>query len=385
MKHHKTIIIGCGASGAFCGITTTCNDVAIVDAEFTPAKKLLVTGNGRCNLTNLNTNSNFYNVNINSYLNKFNTLDTLNYFKTIGLVTYADEEGRVYPISNSAKSVQDCIINKLQEKSVTLYLAEKVLKIEHSSNIFTIYTDKQQLSCNNLVISIGSKNAENILNSLNIKYSPFVPSLVSLKSKEIKNLNGIRLSNVKVTATCLDESKTEFGEVLFKENGISGICVFNLSTIFARQNNFNGTITIDILPNYKKEELVKLLNDRKVLNVKLNKYFVGMFQNAIADEIFKQSKINTSKNCSNLTLEEIELLATTIKNLTFKVDGVFENNQVFCGGVNLNDLTENLESKEIPNLYFTGEVCNVDGVCGGYNLQWAFTSGFIVGENLWLN
>ncbi len=385
MKHHKTIIIGCGASGAFCGMTTKGDDVAIIDAEFTPAKKLLVTGNGRCNLTNLNINSNFYNVNIDKFLNKFNLNDTLNYFKNIGLITYADEEGRMYPISNSAKSVQDCIINKLQEKNIPLYLAEKVIDVNYQSNLFEINTDNQQFSCNNLVISIGSKNAENILNSLNVKYTPFVPSLVSLKSKDIKNLNGIRLSNVKVTATCNSQTKTEFGEVLFKENGISGICVFNLSTLFSRQNNFNGAISIDVLPNYSKEELIKLLNDRKSLNIKLNKYFVGMFQNAIADELFKQAKINTNKTSLNLNTQEIEVLASTIKNLTFNINGVFENNQVFCGGVNLEDLTENLESKSIPHLYFTGEVCNVDGVCGGYNLQWAFTSGFIVGENLWLN
>ena len=306
-------------------------------------------------------------------------------FKKFGLVTYADEEGRVYPISNSAKSVQDCLIQALQNKNITKYLAEQVVSVKKENNLFIVTTDKQTLSCNNLVISAGSKNVENILNLLNVSYTPFLPSLVSLKSKDIKNLNGIRLSNVKVSATCNQNTKSETGEVLFKENGISGICIFNLSTLFARQNNFNGIINIDILPNYTKSQLADLLTDRKNINTKLNKFFVGMFQNAVADEIFKQANINSNKNCSQLSISEIDTLASTIKNLTFKIDGAFDNNQVLCGGVNLFDLKNTLEHKQISNLYFCGEVCNVDGECGGYNLQWAFTSGFVVGENLWLN
>ena len=100
---------------------------------------------------------------------------------------------------------------------------------------------------------------------------------------------------------------------------------------------------------------------------------------------FVIQNINSNKNCSQLSISEIDTLASTIKNLTFKIDGAFDNNQVLCGGVNLFDLKNTLEHKQISNLYFCGEVCNVDGECGGYNLQWAFTSGFVVGENLWLN
>jgi predicted flavoprotein YhiN len=103
---------------------------------------------------------------------------------------------------------------------------------------------------------------------------------------------------------------------------------------------------------------------------------------ALANEILKQSKINTNLNCSKLTNEQIQKLSKTIKNLTYKIDGCFENNQVFSGGVDLQELNENLMYKKIPNLYFAGEICDVDGVCGGFNLQWAWTSGSIVGECL---
>ena len=117
-----------------------------------------------------------------------------------------------------------------------------------------------------------------------------------------------------------------------------------------------------MLPKLGKKEIFNKLVERKKLGVFGDKFFVGMFQNAVANEIFKQAQINTNKNV--------------------KVFGCYENNQVFSGGVKLEDLTENLESKQIKNLFFCGEIVDVDGICGGYNLQWAWTSGHIVGECL---
>ena len=170
------------------------------------------------------------------------------------------------------------------------------------------------------------------------------------------------------------------GEVLFKENGLSGIVIFNLSSVFSRNGKFEGKIKIDLLPNTSHVDLFKKLKERKRLSVTTDKFFIGMFQNAISNEIFVQSKINTNKNCAKLTDEDINMLVKTIKSLSFDVIGCYENNQVMSGGVELSGLDENLMCKHIPNLYFCGEICDVDGVCGGYNLQWAWTSGYIVGR-----
>ena len=178
------------------------------------------------------------------------------------------------------------------------------------------------------------------------------------------------------------EEKSERGEVLFRENGLSGIVIFNLSTIFARRGDFFGEVEIDVLPDIPLEKLTKMLAKRKELSIRLDKFFVGMFQNAVANEIFKQSKMNTNVLSTKLTEQDLLKLAKTIKGLRFKIIGHLENNQVFSGGVPLEELDENLMSKEIPNLYFIGEIVDVDGVCGGYNLQWAWTSGHIVGECL---
>ena len=196
-------------------------------------------------------------------------------------------------------------------------------------------------------------------------------------------MEGVKVSSVSVLAkNALGQTKNEVGEVLFKDGGLSGIVIFNLSTLFARTNNYNGTITIDLLPNLTLEQLSLKLENRKKLNVCLDKLFTGMFVPALANEILKQAKINTNLNSLKLTNEQIYTLSKTIKNLTYKVDGYFENNQVFSGGVDLRDLTDHLMHKNIPNLYFAGEICNVDGVCGGFNLQWAWTSGSIVGDCL---
>lgn len=381
MKKYNVVIIGAGASGCMCALTTKNSSVAIIDNNHIVAKKILVTGNGKCNLTNLNTNSSKYNVNIDKYLNKFGVNNTLNFFKTLGLETYADDMGRVYPISNSAKSVLDVLEYNVNNK-VDVYLNSPVTNIVNTNNFFEIHTESEVFIANKLVIATGGNSVTNMLLNLNVQFDTFTPSLVALKTNSTKLLNNVRLSNVKVTASCNGKSVTDYGEVLFKESGVSGIVIFNLSTMFSRINNFNGKVSIDILPNINKTDLFNMLLERKSLNVVTSKFFVGLFQNQVAEEIFKQAKINTNINCNKLTTKDINSLVDAIKNLTFIVNGYYNNNQVYSGGVNLNLLTDNLEYINIPNLYFTGEICNVDGECGGYNLQWAWTSGNIVGEVL---
>ena len=388
MKKFDVVILGCGASGTMCALSIKNRNVAIIDCATKPAKKLLVTGNGRCNLTNTNflckeKNVAIYNQNLQKFFERFDQKQTLQFFENLGLECFADEEGRVYPISNTAKSVVDVLTRKL-EQSAQLFMGQTVEGIEKNGNTFFIKTDKDTYSCEKLVVATGGNTMVNTLKNLGVEVSEFTPSLVALKSKDIKDLNGIKISNVKGTATNNNgQSATEVGEVLFKDGGISGIVIFNLSTLFSRTKDFKGKIEIDLLPNMTHKQLSDKLSARKNLNVNMDKFFVGMFQNALANEIFRQAKFNTNINSNKLTSTQIEVLTKTIKSLQFSVYDCFDNNQVFSGGVKLQNLTENLMSKKINNLYFTGEICDVDAVCGGYNLQWAWTSGHIVGESLW--
>ncbi len=381
MKYFDVIILGCGASGAMCALTAKSGSVAMIDCCGKFAKKILATGNGRCNLTNLNMYSSFFNHNIDKFLSKFGATDTLHFFENLGLEWFADDEKRVYPISNSAKSVVD-VLNLGLDKDISLFLDEKIEKISCKGNGYCVKTSKDEYECLKLVVATGG-NSTNLLENLNVEIANASPSLVSLKANVSKELNGVRISNVVVTATNFDgKSKSEVGEVLFRENGLSGIVVFNLSTLFSRGHNFCGKISIDLLPEIPYEILFEKLKKRRGLNVKVDKFFVGVFQNVVADEIFKRSHIDTNKFVNKMTDIELKELANIIKNLNFDVLGCGENNQVFSGGVKLSCLDENLMSLNHKNLFFCGEIVDVDGVCGGYNLQWAWTSGRIVGERL---
>ena len=379
MKKYDAVIVGGGAAGSMCALTAKGKDVAILDAGSRIAKKLMVTGNGRCNLTNQNVNSSFYNTDLKKFFDRFDNKKTLNFFEKLGLEMYADEEGRVYPLSNTAKSVVDVIESHLQ---CDVFLGEKAEKLSHANGLFYIKTEKEVFEAQKLVLAIGG-NCEWCFGDLGLKFSKFRPSLVGLQSKDTRDLNGVRLSNVKVTAkTSSGTEKTEVGEVQFRENGLSGIVIFNMSSLFARENNYNGKIEIDLLPQLSEKQVAEKITKRKNSSMRMDKLFVGMFHNAVANEVFKQAKLNTNKVCKTLTDEEAQKLAHAIKFLHFSVCGACENNQIYAGGIELNDLTENLESKKIMGLYVIGEAVNVDGVCGGYNLQWAWTSGHIVGEQL---
>ena len=385
MNIYDVIIIGGGASGCLASIFASkkYKNILIIDKQNKLAKKILVTGNGRCNLSNYNINSEKYNQNIDSFLNQFSVQDTLNFFKSIGLETYFDNENRIYPISNSAKSVVDVLTNAIDSLNIKYELNCEVEDIE-KNNIFTIKTNKGQFLTNKLIIATGGNSMLNILEKFNLDIKNIKPSLVSIKTNSTKNLANTRISNVKVSLVNKNNSKlySENGEVLFKENGISGICIFNISSILARLNEKDSKISIDLLPFVSKDKLTNMLIKRKALNLPINKFFDGIFVNSVAYEILNRAKINENRFSTQLTANEIEKFSQIIKNFDFTIKGLYDNNQVFAGGIKLSSLSSSLESKKIENLYFCGEICDVDGLCGGYNLQWAWTSGKIVGENI---
>lgn len=381
---YDVLVVGAGASGVMCAIRCKergCN-VALVDANYFPCKKLLVTGNGRCNLTNLNIFDESYNRNISKFLNRFSVDDALKFFNGIGLEYYADEEGRVYPISNMAKSVVDCLNYKISALQVPFFQQEKILKINKQEKIFKVISENSEFCAKKLVVAIGNVS-EDIASSMNVKLNKFMPSLVSLKTAEKTSaLAGVRVSNVKVTSKINEKLFSEFGEVLFKDCGLSGIVIFNLSAYYARSGSYNGNVSIDLMPKLSSSELAEKIKERIGKFEYIKDLFTGMFVGALASEIFSRCKVDVNKKSSTLKVEQITELCDCIKNLKFTLVGCFENNQVVSGGVDLECLDKNLQSKHCEGLYFCGEVCDVDGLCGGYNLQWAWTSGYIVGDSV---
>lgn len=386
MKNFKTIILGGGASGCMAALRAKEKDIAIIDGGTQLAKKLLVTGNGKCNITNLDIdfqpNQKFYNQDLQKYFYEFNVKDTLNFFAHLGLEVVSDEQDRVYPISKTAVSVQDVLIREIEKKDINVFLEQKVVALKKENNKFLIKTATNDFSCNKLVFCLGGQGIE-LLKDLQVSIKEKHPSLCALKTSKNKNLAGRRLEDVLVTAKDKNGNVfSEMGEVLFKEDGLSGIVIFNLSSLFARQGVFEGEVSIDMLPNFTHKELEEKLLARRTLNVGVSQFFVGLLANAFAYLIFDKCNTNEQRNSKELTEKEIKEFVKVIKALKFNVTGYYDNNQVFSGGALLSTLDENCQSKEVENLYICGEACDVDGVCGGYNLQWAWTSGFIAGGQI---
>ena len=386
MKSYDILVLGGGASGSICAIQVKSlnknKNIAIIDNQNRIAKKLLVTGNGRCNITFENMINKAYNQSIDTFLNKFSNLDLINYFKNLGLVCFC-EEGRYYPLSNSAKSVVEVVENAMNNLKIPIFLEHEILNISKTGEKFKVVTSKETFVCNTLVYALGK--SDKLLENFNLKNRRSFPSLVALKTQEnLRNLQNIKVSNVKVTAYLNNgESDSEYGEVLFKEHGISGVCIFNLSALFARNQVKNGFISIDLMPNHCKQSLEKLLLERKDnLSVTINHFLDGIMVRPLNYYLLNKFKLQEEMPCATLSKSDISNMANTIKNLKFEVTDFYQNNQVFSGGIGLDNLDKNLQCKKYPNLYVIGESVDVDGKCGGFNLQWAWTSGFIVGCNI---
>jgi len=376
MEKYDVIIVGGGASGLMCAITTKAKKVLLLDASDRLGKKILVTGNGKCNITNDSIATNYYNDDkVSEYFAKFNNLQTIKLFENIGLFTYSDEEGRRYPVSNSANSVLDIILAKLRDKdNVQVMTSCNIQSINKSKGVFQLKTDKGELLADKVVLATGGNSATKYLENLGMKYVGFTPSLMGLKTTKNKGLAGVRVSNVKVSFKGFEE----VGEVLFKEDGVSGIVIFNLSASLARNGIRQGRIFLDFLPNMPLNTLKSALKTSIASNSNYSPIEIleGLLHKSLAKNILDTLGIKNLKDF------DVNKVANLIKQYPVNFVGYSDNNQVYSGGVDLKDLDNNLQSKEVANLYVIGELVNVDGVCGGYNLQWAWTSGHIVGEAL---
>lgn len=382
MKKYDAVIIGGGASGIMCAISANKDKkIALIDKADRIGKKILATGNGKCNITNDNIMHKYYNTDkVTKFFQIYDNKKTIEYFENLGLLTYSDEEGRRYPLSNSANSVLDLLLAKLDScKNVDIITNALVESVQIQDNGYRVILQNDILESEKLIIATGGGTNTKFFQDLGVKYSDFVPSLVGLKTEKNKGLAGVRVSNVVVSC----DDFVEQGEILFKEDGISGIVVFNLSANFARKNKYQGNIFIDLIPSITEEYIIKHLKNVSDFNPNytLENVLEGILHKALAKNILDRLGLK------NITTKEVNLgickqIAQMIKKYPIIAVGLSDNNQVYSGGVSLQNLTNQLEYKNISGLYFIGEVVDVDGVCGGYNLQWAWTSGKIVGELL---
>ena len=404
---YDVAVIGAGASGITAALFAAKNGarVTVFEKNAEPLKKLLRTGNGKCNLTNSSIDMNEYVSSdidfVKDKMFSFSNNDLIHFFKMLGLMT-KDKNGYVYPLSEQATSVSAVLLKEASIYDIRIKLDSFVNLIDKKQDRFLISVegDKKRYEFDKVILSTGSKaglikgekeNGSKLLNPFGLSFKPFVPGLCKLKldGYDFETVKGVR-NEAKVSLLINEKVvKEEFGEILFWEMGVSGICIFNLSNHCAGKYNNNDkmTVRIDLLPEYddagfeefKEFALVSLLlNNEKSIRELLN----GFMKDKLSDMILDLCNIKHDTPVLDITKDKLFEILDRIKNVTFNIlDAAgFESAQACVGGLNTNELTNDLEIKAVPGLFVTGELIDVCGPCGGYNLQWAFTSGAIAGE-----
>ena len=388
MKRFDVIIIGGGASGMFLASELAGRRVALIEANDRVGKKLLATGNGKCNLTNLDMNIVHYNRPsfVETYLDRFDAHDTIASFERMGLITKVIDK-RVYPYSECASTVLDILRGAVQKCGAEVFTGHIVNSVEYFADTYTVggvtkvdgQTKSFSFTADNVVLATGSnatfgRNSNNLFTALGHTAREFTPALVPIKTNKepIKGLSGVR---VKAGVRC--GARYEVGEVLFKDFGVSGIAVFNMSSEIARGKlKIGSNLNIDFMPEYSVGEVENLL--RKRGNVRVGELLTGTFHSKVVDRILWASGVNPD----DLAQPKISAIARTIKTYTLKIEGLGDSSlsQVMSGGLNIREFDHNLMSMKSKNAFVIGEALDVDGDCGGYNLQWAWTSARVVAE-----
>lgn len=390
---YDVVIVGAGASGLMCASTLIHDNsklkVLLLEKNDKIGKKLSLTGNGRCNLGNLNKD--ILNYNSNGDLKRFEDDIKeslyLNYLKDFGI--YIKEENNLlYPYSNQAISVVKSFERYLKDKKVDIKYDYVVTNISKENNNFIINND---IKCKALVIATGGMSYPKTGSTgdgynLVKKYhniTKLFPSLVSLISdyKYLKDLSGVRIdANLKLI--CDDKVKEEEnGQLQFTNYGISGICTFNISRNVKEYLESKKSVYVktNLAPNINDKDFISFI--RKFNNYRIEEALSNVFNNKLSNVIAKDLGI-LGKRVK--TLDSIDNIIEKVHNFKINIIDTKDYNsaQVTKGGVNLDELKDSLESKKCKGMYIIGEVLDVDGKCGGYNLSWCFTSALIAAKDI---
>ena len=403
---YDVVIIGGGASGMAAAASIKNKKVCLIEGNKKLGKKLLATGNGRCNITNENLDISKYHGDalfLKPYFPSFSLERVISFFNSIGIITKADEENRVYPLNLQAQAVNDALIRATINNKADILLESVVTAVKKTKEGFKVFTsDNKEIETKKLIMAAGGlaspklsckNDSFSILKSLGHKVSFLSPSIVHFISKDkfINNLSGVR-AKAKVALKIGDRRiREEKGEVQFGDKSLSGICVMQLSSVCSdlidKDFKFKekAFIELDLLPDYSFPEALSLLKNltKSVANLKVKNLLSGVLNIKIANEIIKKSALNPELDANKLKENELKSVLSLIKSLKINVEGLkgFDDAQVTSGGVLLKEIDLNtMESKLVKGLYLTGEVLNIHGDCGGYNLHFAFTSGIIAAE-----
>lgn len=409
----RVIIIGGGAAGMMAGIIAARNahDVTIFEKNEKLGKKVYITGKGRCNLTNAGDSEDLMNSIVTnrkfmySAFSRFGNYDCMGFFDELGLKFKVERGNRVFPESDRAADVIDCLRNELRRLKVKIEYNAEVLDILVNENICTgvkVRTANRVITagCDEVIVATGGcsypttgstgdgyafaqKNGINVIQP--------VPALVPMTAKEewVKMLQGLSLKNVRVSVYAGEkELFSEFGEMMFTHFGVTGPVVLSASSFVARRlKKENLTMVIDLKPALDEEQLdERICRDFEELK---NKQFKNSLDRLLPKKmipvIISQSGINEDKKVNAITAAERKSLVQLLKNLTLTLTGVRGFNEAIItqGGVDVKEINPaTMQCKKIPNIRFAGEVLDVDAVTGGFNLQVAWSTAYAAAESI---
>ena len=396
----KIAIIGAGASGLAAAIeakkTNSRNSVMLFEKNQRVGKKILVTGNGKCNLTNIDASGEAYfplNGFVDKALNEYDVENTLGFFEKIGLYTYSDEEGRVYPLSNQASTVLDVLRFECNRLGVETLCDYKVKTVEKREKGFVIngsfYFDRVIVACGGKSNPIHGSDGSgyDILSSFGHTTRNIRPALVPLVCFDFpKNLKGVRSEcNCALFENGVLSVETS-GEVQFTDYGLSGIPIMNISGFTDFESGNSYSVRLDLVPSLTYEEVSDFILDRleKDENGNAENLLSGIVNKQLGLAVIKLLGINQNDKNSSINKAFVGKIADTLKGWTVEVKNTkgFDFSQVTAGGISTDEFDgETLESKLVDGLFACGEIFDVFSQCGGFNLQWAWSSGRLAGKS----
>ena len=391
----KIAILGGGAAGlcCACALAQTANgraQVTVFEQNDRVGKKLLTTGNGRCNLTNLAAKPDAYPAAVRDFaapaLTRFPPESTVSFFERLSLFTFADDAGRVYPLSNQAAGVLDALRLEAARLGVVYVCESPVTALQPTQNGFVV-NDKR---FDAVVLALGGKAAvrdypgETLLRQLGLSLTKTAPGLCKLQSADpmLRALKGLRARAALTLLLDGEEIITEQGELQFADGALSGIALMNLSSVYARAamaKKVQAAVAVDFVPTLSSDALRDVLTDivRRGQREKCEDLLSGLLIKKLGVALLKRAGLRPDAPTKTLTQSQIDDLCKVCKHCIFSVtgSGSFRDAQVTVGGLSQQGFDPaTLESRRYENLYACGEALDVDGPCGGFNLQWAFAS-----------
>lgn len=402
--YYDVCIIGGGASGIAAAVNikdiNPALSVLVLEGKERILKKLLTTGNGRCNITNKNLSVSAYTTAspdfCRSVLERYPVSFTENFFNGIGVPIVYEESGKAYPASYQASSVVDALRFAAEDREVDVLCDCKVTDIRKNGDLFTAFSENTVVSSRAVILSAGlysggDKSGSDgqgfdILKSKGISAEKTYPAIVQLKTENsvCRRLKGIKinaLASLKADGKVL---RKEYGEVLFCDYGLSGPPILQLS-LLAVKNKGRAEISLNLFPDKTANELTEILKDRRRIFARrpAKQLFTGFINRVLGETVISLCGIDMNGESGNIPDEKLGELAFRLQNFEFKVtgDNGYLNSQVTAGGISTAELEKDtLELKKIPGLYLTGEIIDVTGDCGGYNLQWAWSTAGCVAD-----